>query len=491
MSSQLGYKVFQSEQIDFLIEIESVSVESQNLSTNINETNRATGNSDVTAAVPPTNEEHGKHEKHLREGVGLYQHTNYNGYMAFVFEPGSYSIADFKNLGMKNDDISSLRVAHGWCVELFEHHKYSGDSMKFTSDEPNLISKKWNDRASSFKVSRVGVYEPNTVSFNSLSTLYKTMKDAVVSLLVKRKSGFYIGSAFFVSHDGYLVTAAHNIIDTSAADRPEVILATVSGFNGSNKTVSVPCTVVGLDGAGDVAVLQAQGMFNQIYFHWGRSRDTPIGSKICTFGNPKGQDFQSFTSGRVRDNEYVYKGTIESVAIDAQIYEGCSGSPILDVHGQVIGIICFGISNGDGFSWGMCQHVMESVVKTIIRERKNYEKGCLDISWRPVDAYFLHKMEVDTSLYFVEGVYCTEDSASSDMKKNDVIVKINNTAVTNQSLASILWFFAPGQEVVVHFKRPPETNIRVIRFVLKAQLPENDTISTLGTHFISQSFVGV
>lgn len=440
-----GYKVFQAEPMDLIIDEDKYEDNSLNLKTDFTDVE---GDS---AYTPP---EHSR--IHLRNGVCLYEHTNFKGYVTYIYEEGVYSIADFKEIGIKNDDISSVRVAPGWSVELFEHHKQQGESKVFLTDEANLHNVKWNDRTSSFVVRHIGV-APQAVTPTDYSKTYQKYKNGIVSLLCKKSDGFYIGSGFIISHDGYMVTAAHNIV--SDGQISELIIATVSSINGSAHTKRIQCSVVGVDLDGDIAVLKAD-LYNQTFFHWGKSRYTSIGTQMCTFGDPKGQDFQSFSAGHVRDNMYSYRGGVESVAVDAQIYEGCSGSPLLDIHGQVIGIVCFGIRGGDGFSWGASQHMLEPIVNTIIQSGRDFEKGNVDFKFKPVDAYFLLKISAPLS-YNIEGVYATENSRTCDIKANDIIIKVNDIGLQVQSLVSALWFMKHGEKVVLTYLRPPETTVRV------------------------------
>tara|TARA_B110000881_G_C18602813_1_gene536837 strand:+ start:971 stop:2437 length:1467 start_codon:yes stop_codon:yes gene_type:complete len=471
--SNLGYKVFQASEADFIIDPDKYEYVSSNpLSSEIN-TSNDNSSSDNSSSVKPNIIQNTSNNS-LTNGVALYQHTNYKGYVAYIYKEGDYSLQDFKDIGIKNDDISSIRVAPGWSIELFQHHKYLGEHIEFSKDVPNLIEHNWNDSASSFIVKRSKT-TAKTITPLAFSKIYKNKKDAVVSLLCKKTNGFYVGTAFFISHDGYLITAAHNIITASSDDRPSVLLATVSNINGTGETAVLSCSVIGVDGYGDVAVLKVDGVFNQTYLSWGNSRNTPIGSQICTIGNPKGQDFQSFSAGYIRDNEYIFKNLVESVAIDAQIYKGCSGSPILDIYGQVIGIVCFGISGHDGFSWGMSQHILEHVVKSIILENQNYLKGTIDFLWKPLDAYFLYRTNnVSGSL---DGVFALSDSSHSEIKKDDVLIKINDQTITKNNISSILWFMKPGQEINIQYHRSSETKIRSVQFKLGTYTSEQDIIT--------------
>jgi len=60
--------------------------------------------------------------------VTLYQHCNYGGY-GINLAPGSYSMSALQAKGMKNDDLSSVRV-HGTCrAIMYQHSNFGGKVM--------------------------------------------------------------------------------------------------------------------------------------------------------------------------------------------------------------------------------------------------------------------------------------------------------------------------------------------------------------------------
>ncbi|NTX01026.1 Vps62-related protein [Myxococcus sp. CA040A] len=74
---------------------------------------------------------------------------------AQALQPGWY---DQHQLTVGNDTISSVHVPRGWAVTLYEHSRFSGSSITFTSDTL-LTGNGWDKRASSIKVEApVSVY---------------------------------------------------------------------------------------------------------------------------------------------------------------------------------------------------------------------------------------------------------------------------------------------------------------------------------------------
>lgn len=54
--------------------------------------------------------------------------------------------------GPCNNVISSIRIPRGYRVTLYDDFDYRGESITFTTDQPNLLNVGWNDRASSIKI---------------------------------------------------------------------------------------------------------------------------------------------------------------------------------------------------------------------------------------------------------------------------------------------------------------------------------------------------
>merc|ERR1711975_94878 len=66
--------------------------------------------------------------------ITLYQHCNYGGY-GINLAPGSYNMNTLIAKGMKNDDLSSVRI-HGSCrAILYQHINFGGASMTKDSDD--------------------------------------------------------------------------------------------------------------------------------------------------------------------------------------------------------------------------------------------------------------------------------------------------------------------------------------------------------------------
>jgi Carbohydrate binding module (family 6)/Thaumatin family len=86
--------------------------------------------------------------------VQVYEHCNFGGLTANL-QVGSYTLSQLQALGIRNDDVSSLRVASGFRATLYQHHNFTGSSIVKTANDSCLVDDSFNDSLSSVVVSAV------------------------------------------------------------------------------------------------------------------------------------------------------------------------------------------------------------------------------------------------------------------------------------------------------------------------------------------------
>jgi putative serine protease PepD len=159
-----------------------------------------------------------------------------------------------------------------------------------------------------------------------------------------------IGTGFVVSSKGEILTNAHVVVeyqDAAGQDlaTPQLATKVQVVFKGSGtKTTTVDATVVGADGASDVALLKVDpGKVPDLTpLPLGDSSKVQVGQQVVAIGNPLGLEF-TMTSGIVsavdRTLDSPTRARIENgIQTDAAINEGNSGGPLIDASGRVIGI---------------------------------------------------------------------------------------------------------------------------------------------------------
>lgn len=90
-------------------------------------------------------------------GVEVFEHCDYRGYSQKL-QTGDYTLSTLIALGIKNDDLSSIKIPKGYEVLLFERDNFQGTPVVLTSDNASNNSascfayNRFNDKVSSIKV---------------------------------------------------------------------------------------------------------------------------------------------------------------------------------------------------------------------------------------------------------------------------------------------------------------------------------------------------
>lgn len=91
--------------------------------------------------------------------VILYQHCNYGGKALGVYE-GGWSMTRMAQLGMPNDQISSIKVLPGYRVEAYQHDGAKGIKKTFDSSISCLVNHSFNDTISYVRVKKKPALRP-------------------------------------------------------------------------------------------------------------------------------------------------------------------------------------------------------------------------------------------------------------------------------------------------------------------------------------------
>jgi len=187
--------------------------------------------------------------------------------------------------------------------------------------------------------------------------------------------------------------------------RASRILVSVYNVNGKGCSYVYEATLVGVDGAGDIAVLKINEKKNwnkcnpcieicHPFFTFGQSRALKNGERAILIGDYIGHRSKftthnsvgSITTGVVSDHRYIdYRGHAlpEMVLISTNSYSFSSGLPIIDCQGFVVGMqttdldttfigraekdLAFTKTQGSGFVAGPSEKFMKRVIKYLIK----------------------------------------------------------------------------------------------------------------------------
>jgi S1-C subfamily serine protease len=413
----------------------------------------------------------------------FYRNKNFTGISGF------YN-SRINNLGMNNNQFSSVKLTGNSYIVAYDNFNLTGNSIVIIEDIQDLSLYGFDKKIKSI------IFFSNRSGAN----IYHRSYDACCSFnSISASDNIYSCSGFFVTPNGYLVTAAHCVLSETFNNSTQrydplvefhVSISNVNGVSGVNRVL--PGRLVGYDQIADIAVLKIDGLTSQQSLSWGKSRQTPIGSRLYILGNPDGVDEDSFSSGIVRDNKYNGEFPsfyVECVLTDATIIGGNSGGPLLNAVGEVIGLSNYGIGSSNQLGGGVSQYVAQTIVNRIIQYdlagrpvRNDYNALNSSLTTPTLHPYIFNDGSciygalggtllqipkwlvsyLNSSLY--QGGYVYDVDPSSDLKNyvsvDDIIMSIDNQPIglfKNQITPhSVLFNKLPGNSIIITYYKYSE-----------------------------------
>lgn len=187
-----------------------------------------------------------------------------------------------------------------------------------------------------------------------------SVKKAVVTIHALDASGEAVasGTGFFVT-GGSVVTAAH-VLQGAAACSVEL-----------SDGQTMRCSVAASDTGKDVVMLLVGGQ-PPATLRWGTSDDAKDGDEITVVSNPLGELPGTVSKGIVSASRVV--GGTKLLQISAAISHGSSGAPVLDSHGQVIGIVRSTITEGQSLNFATATDAVRYMLNSpsAVAEAQNF-----------------------------------------------------------------------------------------------------------------------
>jgi len=274
-----------------------------------------------------------------------------------------------------------------------------------------------------------------------------------------------LGSGFFISDDGYILTNNHVVRD---ADDIIVRLSDTKEFK---------ATVVGSDAETDVALLKIDPNEKMSFLELGDSDSILVGDWAIAVGNPfpqLGLD-RTVTIGVISalgrsglvfgpDNP-IYQNYIQT---DASINPGNSGGPLIGIDGKVVGINSAIVSPSGG-NIGIGFAVPINLAKKIANELKtsgSISRGWLGILPNDIDNNLAEAMDLkSTDGVLVESVEADSPAEKGGLEAGDVILEVDGKKVASaQQFRFIIADAGPGTKISMKINR--KGDIKKLDFAL-------------------------
>jgi Do/DeqQ family serine protease len=256
------------------------------------------------------------------------------------------------------------------------------------------------------------------------------------------------GSGVIVRKDGYIVTNLHVVKD---AQNIEVVL--------NNKKKTYAAKLIGTDPSTDLALLKIEaGNLPAIVMT--NSDDLQIGEWVIAVGNPFNLT-STVTAGivsakgrniNVVNNQFPIESFIQT---DAAINPGNSGGALVNLNGELVGIntaIFSQTGSYSGYGFAIPANIVAKAVKDLI-DFGQIQRGYSGIEAEEIDE-MSEKVNKTTDGALIKMSYGESPSSKAGLMKGDVVVKIQDKAITGKSgFDEHMSYYRPGDKIKITYMR--------------------------------------
>lgn len=272
-----------------------------------------------------------------------------------------------------------------------------------------------------------------------------------------------LGSGFIIRSDGYILTNNHVVEN---ADEIKVTI--------SRAKKPLRAKLIGRDPKNDLALIKVNAT-NLPVCKLGDSTRLRPGDWVIAIGSPLGLQ-QSVTLGIVsaldrsfRDGAQNRIGPSQLIQTDTAINPGNSGGPLLNIHGEVVGVNV-AMLNAQNIGFAIPISIAKTVAQQLLETGKTVYPY-LGIHVYDVTPEIAEQLGIDlrTTAVVVVTVERNAPAARGGLIPGDLILALNGKPIkTSEDFAKIVQTFKPGDTVKVDLLRDgqkAETEVTVERMM--------------------------
>ncbi|MCU0289111.1 MAG: Do family serine endopeptidase, partial [Acidobacteria bacterium] len=277
-----------------------------------------------------------------------------------------------------------------------------------------------------------------------------------------------VGSGFFISSDGYIITNNHVV-----ANALKINITTIDDKEYKAK-------VIGTDPKTDLALLKIKAD-NLPYISLGDSNQVEVGEWVLAIGNPFGQNL-TVTAGIIsaKGRQLGLADYEDFLQTDAAINMGNSGGPLINMEGKVIGInsVILAPSGGNiGIGFAIPSTMAQKVISDL-KSKGKVVRGYLGINIQTLSEKEGQELDFPIGGVLVAKVEKNSPAERAGIKKWDMIISINGRAVKKaDELSTYIAELNPGDKINLEVYRKNE---KITLTVIAGEAPETETFKARG-----------
>lgn len=269
-----------------------------------------------------------------------------------------------------------------------------------------------------------------------IQRLFEQHRQAVVRVRANDSLGIRCGSGFFVDPAGTVYTHAGVVLKADDV---------VVNFQGR----SLPAKVVASDTRTGIALLKTD--FTSPFIPLGNSDIVEMSAPVLAIGFP-GDGEAAPAIGLVAGRDFHQKGrqfSTSHLRMNMAVQPGYGGAPVLNFHGQVIGIVAARIEDGSS-----C-HILP--IRAAEKVRADIARfGELRPGWMGVEVEDATE-RVEGSVARVVDLKPDTPAAKFGLRKGDILLGINNCKIHSiRDLVDAAYFLTAGEQARIQICRDGE-----------------------------------
>lgn len=242
-------------------------------------------------------------------------------------------------------------------------------------------------------------------------------------------------SGIVITENGYILTNEHCVANS---DKLEII---------TNDGKNYDAEIVGRDAKSDIAVIKVNA-YNLSPAVFADSDKVVLGEKVAALGNPAGYA-GSITNGivsglkrKIRTDESSYE--MECFQTNAQISPGNSGGALVNMYGEVIGVVSSKISQSglyEGLGFAITVNAAKPLINEIIRQGYISGRYKIGITCGSASDYSVQADYEEQTGYTLDRnsgvvIFSIDKNcrvSESGLREYDILIELNGKKITNVS----------------------------------------------------------